>query len=132
MIPSQQWFVYRKQSYLILQNVMSLPSLVEISPISCFCQHSKLEEAGGLEGGELFSKQVDPPWWLTGVYGPHRDDEKLAFLDELREVRSYCHGPWMLAGDFNMIYCSEDKNNENINRALMGRFRRFVNELELK
>jgi len=31
-----------------------------------------------------------------------------------------------------MIYCSEDKNNENINRAMMGRFRRFVNELELK
>ena len=80
----------------------------------------------------LFSNQVDPPWWFTGVYGPHRDDEKLAFLDELREVRSYCHGPWMLAGDFNMIYCSEDKNNENVNRALMGRFRRFVNELELK
>ena len=80
----------------------------------------------------LFSNQVDPPWWFTGVYGPHRDDEKLAFLDELREVRSYCHGPWMLAGDFNMIYCSEDKNNENINRASMGCFRRLVNELELK
>ena len=31
-----------------------------------------------------------------------------------------------------MIYCSEDKNNENINRAMMGRFRRFVNDLELK
>ena len=80
----------------------------------------------------LFSNQVDLPWWFTSVYGPHRDDEKLAFLDELREVRSCCHGPWMLAGDFNMIYCSEDKNNENINRALMGRFRWFVNELVLK
>jgi hypothetical protein len=31
-----------------------------------------------------------------------------------------------------MIYCSEDKNNENVNRALMGRFCRFVNDLELK
>ena len=38
----------------------------------------------------------------------------------------------MLAGDFNMIYSSEDKNNDNINRAMMGRFRRFVNDLELK
>jgi len=38
----------------------------------------------------------------------------------------------MLAGDFNMIYCSEDKNNENVNQAMMGRFRRFVNEMELK
>ena len=38
----------------------------------------------------------------------------------------------MLAEDFNMIYCSKDKNNENINRAMMGRFRCFVNDLELK
>ena len=66
------------------------------------------------------------------MYGPHRDDEKLGFIEELREVRANCPGPWMLAGDFNMIYCSEDKNNENINRAMMGRFRHFVNDLELK
>ena len=58
--------------------------------------------------------------------------DKLAFLEELREVRANCPGPWMLAGDFNMIYRSEDKSNENINRAMMGRFRRFVNDLELK
>lgn len=38
----------------------------------------------------------------------------------------------MIAGDFNMIYSAEDKNNDNLNRALMGPFRRFVNELELK
>jgi hypothetical protein len=38
----------------------------------------------------------------------------------------------MLAGDFNMIYCSEDKNNENVNWTMMGRFHRFVNDLELK
>jgi hypothetical protein len=38
----------------------------------------------------------------------------------------------MLAGDFSMIYSSENKNNDNINRAMMGRFRRFVNDMELK
>jgi hypothetical protein len=38
----------------------------------------------------------------------------------------------MVAGDFNMISSSEDKNNANINRALMGRFRHFVNDMELK
>jgi endonuclease/exonuclease/phosphatase family metal-dependent hydrolase len=31
-----------------------------------------------------------------------------------------------------MIYSSEDKNNENLNRAMMGRFQRFVNDFELK
>jgi len=76
----------------------------------------------------LFSNNDDPAWWFTGVYGPHRDDEKLGFIEELREVRANCPGPWILAGYFNM----EDKNNENINRAMMGRFRHFVNDLELK
>lgn len=66
------------------------------------------------------------------MYGPHRDNEKQALLDELREVRDHCPRPWILAGDFNMIYCSNDKNNDNINRAMTGRFRRFVNEMELK
>lgn len=47
-------------------------------------------------------------------------------------MRAICPGPWMLAGDFNMIYCSEDKNNENVNWTMMGRFHRFVNDLELK
>ena len=63
----------------------------------------------------LVNIEGDSPWWFTGVYGPHRDADKMAFLDELREVRLTCTGPWMVAGDFNTIYSSEDKNNENIN-----------------
>ena len=41
-------------------------------------------------------------------------------------------GLWVVAGDFNLIYKDEDKNNANYNRALMGRFRRFINDLALK
>jgi hypothetical protein len=37
-----------------------------------------------------------------------------------------------VAGDLNQIYSSEDKNNTNINIALLGRIRRFVNEMDLK
>jgi hypothetical protein len=47
-------------------------------------------------------------------------------------VRSVCLGPWMVAGDFNLIYKDEDKNNSNYNRAMMGRFRRFINDLALR
>jgi hypothetical protein len=36
-----------------------------------------------------------------------------------------------VAGDFNQIYSLEDKNNNNINKALLGRFRRFVNDMDL-
>ena len=79
-----------------------------------------------------FKIQDEPDWWFTCVYGPHQDAEKVGFLEELREVRSHCLGPWVIGGDFNMIYSAEDKNNENLNRAMMGHFRRFVNDHELK
>ena len=38
----------------------------------------------------------------------------------------------MVIGDFNLIYRDEDKNNANYNRAMMGGFRRFINDLALK
>lgn len=71
-------------------------------------------------------------WWLTGVYGPQLDNLKIIFLQELQLIRNLCNGPWMIGGDFNLIYRAEDKNNGNLNRAMMGRFRRLLNELNLK
>jgi hypothetical protein len=38
----------------------------------------------------------------------------------------------MVAGDFNLIYKAEDKNNTNYNGAMMGRFRRLIDDLALK
>ncbi|XP_066308048.1 uncharacterized protein [Miscanthus floridulus] len=38
----------------------------------------------------------------------------------------------MIAGDFNLILEAADKNNANLNRRNMGRFRRFVDQLLLK
>jgi hypothetical protein len=58
-------------------------------------------------------------------------DEKLQFLQEVRDFRGSCPGPWILAGDFNLIY-KEDKNNDNYNWAMMGRFRRLINDLAIK
>jgi hypothetical protein len=37
-------------------------------------------------------------------------------------------GSW---GDFNLIYWAEDKNNNNLDRAMMGRFQRIINDLQL-
>lgn len=79
-----------------------------------------------------FSPNNLQPWWLTCVYGPQGDDNKLLFMQELRCVWSACQGPWTVLGDFNLITSAEDKNNGNLNRAMMGRFRRLINELELK
>ena len=66
------------------------------------------------------------------MYGPQGDDNKVIFLQELRTIRAACNGPWSVLGDFNLITSAEDKNNENLNRAMMGRFRLLINDLELK
>lgn len=66
------------------------------------------------------------------MYGPQSDADKLLFLDELRAIRTGCAGPWLIAGDFNLIYRAEDKNNPNVDRAMMGHFRRLINDLGLR
>jgi exonuclease III len=42
----------------------------------------------------------EPWWWLTCVYGPQAEADKIAFLDELRDTRRTHQGPWALCGDF--------------------------------
>jgi exonuclease III len=79
-----------------------------------------------------FDSDGGSPWWFTGVYGPQTDDLKVQFLQELRSVREACVGPWAVGGDFNLIYLAEDKNNNNLDRAMMGRFRRALSDLQLK
>jgi len=71
-------------------------------------------------------------WWWTSVYGPQGDQEKLLFLDELREVCASCSETWLAWGDFNLIYQAADKNNHRLNRRMMGRFRSFLDEAELQ
>jgi hypothetical protein len=79
-----------------------------------------------------FSEIEGRNWWFTGVYGPQEDEEKISFLQELRDVRAFCSGPWLVAGDFNLIYQAADKNNANLDHAMMGRFRRFLDDVEIK
>jgi exonuclease III len=81
--------------------------------------------------GEITTKD-EKRWWLTTVYGPQQTEEKMIFLNELTERRSLCPVPWIVLGDFNMIMYASEKNNENIDRGMMARFRRFAQELELK
>ena len=78
-----------------------------------------------------FSSTSGTAWWLSCVYGPQGDDNKILFLQELRRIRASCQGPWLVLGDFNLIVNAEEKNNGNLNRAMMGRFRCWINDLEL-
>lgn len=48
-------------------------------------------------------------WWITAVYGPQLDHEKVEFVDELLHFWESCPGPWFICGDFNMIYRAQDR-----------------------
>ena len=71
-------------------------------------------------------------WWITVVYGPQEENSKVQFLQDLRVFRQNFPGRWLVIGDFNMILQAQDKSNTNINRRLMGVFRNWVNDLQLK
>jgi hypothetical protein len=43
-----------------------------------------------------FGPENGVPWWLTVVYGPQGNDNKIAFLQELQSVRGQCAGPWLV------------------------------------
>jgi hypothetical protein len=70
-------------------------------------------------------------WWLMVVYGPQSDQAKLEFLVELCGTRSGRLGPWLVCGDFNLIYKVADKNNHRLNGRLMSVFRNFLQDVEL-
>lgn len=71
------------------------------------------------------------PWFRTIVYGPTDDVLKPMFLQEIRDTRALCPGDWAIAGDFKLIVDSADTSNSLVNRRMMGRFRRYLSDLEL-
>jgi hypothetical protein len=87
-------------------------------------------------GGRSLSVKVTsrsahlPSWSLTTVYDPQEDADKIAFLHEIHDICALLVSPWVLCSDFNLIYQAQDKNNDQLSRRMMGKFRRFLNNLE--
>lgn len=68
---------------------------------------------------------------LTTCYGPADDGRKEDFLHEMLSIKPAAGTPWLILGDFNLIYQASDKNNLNLNRRLMGKFRAALDNCEL-
>jgi exonuclease III len=71
-------------------------------------------------------------WSITCVYGSQDKHEKRDFIDKLRNLKTVVRPEWLLLGDFNLITKALDKNNLNINRCLIDKFRAARDFLELK
>jgi exonuclease III len=52
---------------------------------------------------------------LTTCYGPAIDRRKEEFLQEMISIKPPLGLPWLIMGDFNLIYKADDKNNLNLN-----------------
>jgi hypothetical protein len=63
---------------------------------------------------------------ITTCYGPADDRRK-----EMMMLKPTAEMAWLITGDFNLIYQASDKNNLNLNRRLMGKFRAAIDECEL-
>lgn len=71
-------------------------------------------------------------WTITCVYGPQGEQEKLAFIEELRALSATTRSEWLLLGDFNLITKVADKSNANINHRLIEKFRGALDFTQLK
>ncbi|XP_071683729.1 uncharacterized protein [Lolium perenne] len=87
-----------------------------------------LFEVGALAQGEFFlsAKLYHRPTKFKcefiGVYGPADHSRSASFLQELEGRVDNSQFPIMLMGDFNLIRGAQDKNNSNINWALVNLF----------
>ncbi|XP_073360581.1 uncharacterized protein [Aegilops tauschii subsp. strangulata] len=71
-------------------------------------------------------------FWLTTVYGLVDDALKDSFLAELVQAAPPAGQPLLINGDFNIIHKARDKSNLNLNRRIMGQFRRAIDTAGLK
>jgi exonuclease III len=73
----------------------------------------------------------DTTFSLSTVYGPCNEVDKALFLSEMLLAKPPQGSPWLILGDFNLIYEARDKSNQNLCRRLMGQFRKAINAAEL-
>jgi hypothetical protein len=69
---------------------------------------------------------------VTAVYGPQGEQEKISFLQELRQLKQVTNHEWLLIRDFNLILRASDKSNDRVNTRMINRFRALVDDLEVK
>jgi hypothetical protein len=99
--------------------------------VSCF-------DVGVVHKGEFLisTKLVLKASWFffefLGVYGPADHSHSPLFLQELEEVVSRATSPVLIAGDFNLIRGSADKNNRNIDWSRVNLFNDSIARLQLR
>ncbi|WMV44670.1 hypothetical protein MTR67_038055 [Solanum verrucosum] len=77
-------------------------------------------------------KAQDLGWHLSGVYAPNSRQEREEVWGELGAVRGLFNGPWVVAGDFNVVRFPSEKKNCNRFNKEMEEFSEFIEDMELQ
>ncbi|CAN1760061.1 hypothetical protein LINPERHAP1_LOCUS7380, partial [Linum perenne] len=67
-------------------------------------------------------------WVLCNIYGPVYNVDKIAFLQELRDVLGWWVFPFFLIGDFNMVRGSEEVSSGLRAQSEMDAFNNFIDD----
>lgn len=59
------------------------------------------------------STSSDLAFTVTNVYAPSDHSFTQEFFDEMMAISNTISGAWLMLGDFNLIRCTEEKNNDN-------------------
>ncbi|CAN6168854.1 unnamed protein product [Urochloa humidicola] len=72
---------------------------------------------------ELVALADESRLFITNVYAPCTSDRRPAFLAELVRLASELRGKaWLVFGDFNLIRCPDERNNDRFNAAAADAF----------
>ena len=68
-------------------------------------------------------------WAFTSVYGPHSQEDKLKFWEDLRSIRDGWRGPSCVAGDFNEILHNRERSTGTTVQMLLIPWLNFMTSL---
>lgn len=74
------------------------------------------------------SRTDQTKFWVTNVYAPHSEDEKLIFFNQLSTLRIANKELWCCIGNFNIYRYPFEENNDNLNTRGMVGFNCWINE----
>lgn len=70
-------------------------------------------------------------WWLSSIYGSASRRNRMAFWNELTDVRSLCGSHWILTRDFNVYRWSFETTSPHPSQINMRRFNSFIASADL-
>jgi hypothetical protein len=81
---------------------------------------------------KLRNKEDNFEWCFIAVYGAAQDNDKEKFLSELVRMGDTVHTPVLVRGDFNIIRCLSEKNNNKYSDKRPSLFNVVINSLNLR